>query len=286
VEVVRRIPELRSAVSQWRREGARVGLVPTMGALHEGHLALVRRAKGDCDRTIVSIFVNPKQFGPGEDFTAYPRAESEDLEKLAREGADLGFLPPVGEVYPAGFATRVRVEGLSEPLCGASRPGHFDGVATVVAKFLIAASPDAAYFGEKDYQQLLIIRRVARDLDLDVDIIGVATVREPDGLALSSRNAYLSPAERWIAPELHSILERIASTLATEPEAVAREIAQGHADLSRAGLAVEYLEVRDAETLTPLRTEAASPARLFVAARLGRTRLIDNLPIPAAPRSP
>jgi pantoate--beta-alanine ligase len=286
VEVVRRIPELKSTVSQWRREGARVGLVPTMGALHEGHLALVRRAKADCDRTIVSIFVNPKQFGPSEDFTAYPRAESEDLEKLAREGADLVFLPPVGDVYPAGFATRVRAEGLSEPLCGASRPGHFDGVATVVAKFLIAALPDAAYFGEKDYQQLLIIRRVARDLDLDVDIVGVATVREPDGLALSSRNAYLSLAERRVASELHRVLERIASALAREPEAIARDLARGRADLSRAGFAVEYLEVRDAETLAPLGTEVISPARLFVAARLGRTRLIDNLPIPAEPRIP
>jgi pantoate--beta-alanine ligase len=286
VEVVRRIPELRSTVSQWRREGARVGLVPTMGALHEGHLALVRRAKADCDRTIVSIFVNPKQFGPSEDFTAYPRAEAEDLEKLAREGADLGFLPPVADVYPAGFATRVRVEGLSESLCGASRPGHFDGVATVVAKLLIEALPDAAYFGEKDYQQLLIVRRVARDLDLDVQIIGVATVREPDGLALSSRNAYLSAAQRRIAPELHRVLERIASALTTEPEAVAREVAHGHADLIRTGFAVEYLEVRDAETLAPLESKALPPARLFVAARLGRTRLIDNLPIPAEPRIP
>jgi pantoate--beta-alanine ligase len=279
MEIARSIAALRGAIAGWRREGAKIGLVPTMGALHGGHLALVRRAKSECGRTIVSIFVNPKQFGPNEDLSAYPRGEAEDLEKLEEEGADLAFLPPLEEIYPQGFATTVRVAGLSEPLCGAHRAGHFDGVATVVTKLFAEAQPDLAYFGEKDYQQLLIVRRLGRDLDLGVEVVAVPTVREEDGLALSSRNAYLSPAERQVAPELYRVLSRIASALQKEPGAVAREIERGFADLGRAGFAVEYLEVRDALTLAPMTREVILPSRVFVAARLGRTRLIDNVAI-------
>ncbi len=279
MEIARSIAELRSTLAGWRQEGAKIALVPTMGALHEGHLALVGRAKAECGRTVVSIFVNPKQFAPSEDFASYPRGEAEDLEKLQKKGADLAFLPPLAEVYPDGFATSVRVTGLSEPLCGAHRPGHFDGVATVVAKLFTQSSPDRAYFGEKDYQQLLIVRRLARDLDLGVEVVGVPTVREEDGLALSSRNAYLSPAERQAAPELYRVLSRIAGALRADPRAVGREIASGIDDLSGAGFAVEYLEVRDAESLAPMTSEVTAPARVFVAARLGRTRLIDNVPM-------
>ncbi len=286
MEIVRAVAELKRAVAGRRAEGARIALVPTMGALHRGHLALVQRAKADCDRVVVSIFVNPKQFAPSEDFASYPRDETEDLKKLEEEGADLAFLPPLEEIYPAGFATTVRVQGLSEPLCGAHRAGHFDGVATVVTKLFAECSPDRAYFGEKDYQQLLIVRRLARDLDLGVEVVGVPTVREEDGLALSSRNAYLSPAERRVAPELYRVLLRIASTLRAEPNAVGREVEKGLADLRRAGFAVEYLAVRDAFNLAPMEREVTAPSRVFAAVRLGRTRLIDNVPIPSAPRAP
>ena len=199
MDIARSVGELRQRVSAWRAAGERIGLAPTMGALHAGHLALVAAAQARCRRTVVSIFVNPRQFGPREDFSTYPRPEAADLEKLAAAAADLVFIPAVAEMYPDGFATTISVGGPSEGLCGAQRPGHFDGVATVVAKLLIQVAPDAAFFGEKDYQQLLVVRRMARDLDLPVEIVGVPTVREADGLALSSRNVYLSAEER-LAP--------------------------------------------------------------------------------------
>ena len=283
MRIARTIEALREEVAGWRRDGARIGLVPTMGALHAGHLALVERARAECRRTITSIFVNPKQFAPNEDFAAYPRGEEADLEKLRAAGVDLAFLPGVEDIYPAGFSTLVRVQGLSEVLCGAQRAGHFDGVATVVTKLLQQSMPDAAYFGEKDYQQLLIVRRLARDLDIPVRIVGVPTRRDPDGLAMSSRNVYLSPEERRAAPELAGVLGRIAAALAREPGAVSGEIARGIEDLTKAGFAVEYLELRDAETLAPVSGEVRRPARILAAARLGRTRLIDNMPV-APPR--
>src|SRR5262249_21433730 len=198
--VARSIAALRRMVAAWRAQGDNIGLVPTMGALHRGHLALVAAAQAECRRVVVSIFVNPRQFGPQEDFAAYPRPEEADLAVLAEARVDLAFIPTVAEIYPPGAATTISVAGLSEGLCGAHRPGHFDGVATVVAKLLIEAAPDRAYFGEKDYQQLLVVTRMARDLDLPVAIVGVPTVREPDGLALSSRNVYLAPDERTVAP--------------------------------------------------------------------------------------
>jgi pantoate--beta-alanine ligase len=283
MRIARTIEALREEVAGWRRDGARIGLVPTMGALHAGHLALVERAQAECRRTITSIFVNPKQFAPNEDYAAYPRGEEADLEKLRAAGVDLAFLPGVEDIYPAGFSTLVRVQGLSEVLCGARRAGHFDGVATVVTKLLQQSMPDAAYFGEKDYQQLLIVRRLARDLDIPVRIVGVPTRREPDGLAMSSRNVYLSPEERRAAPELARVLRRIADALAREPAAVSGEIARGFEDLTKAGFAVEYLELRDAETLAPVSGEVRRPARILAAGRLGRTRLIDNMPVAPPP---
>jgi pantoate--beta-alanine ligase len=282
LEIVRTIADLRSHVASWRRVGARVGLVPTMGALHDGHLALVRAARAECDRVVATIFVNPKQFAPNEDLDAYPRREEADLAMVRSAGVTLVFMPDVAEVYPPGFATTVRVAGLTDCLCGAHRAGHFDGVATVVSKLLLQSLPDIAYFGEKDYQQLLVVRRLARDLDIPVRIEGVPTVREADGLALSSRNAYLSPAERRIAPNLARVLRRIAAALVVQPGTVASEIAQGRADLEEAGLAVEYLEIRDADTLAPVTANITGPARVFAAVHLGRTRLIDNFPIAAA----
>ena len=281
MEVARTIAELRARLALWRKEGERIGLVATMGALHAGHMALVRAAQVQGGRVVVSIFVNPKQFGPNEDLDAYPRREMADLDMLRRAAVDLAFVPAAAEIYPPGFATVVRVGGLGEGLCGAHRPGHFDGVTTVVAKLLLQSLPDAAYFGEKDYQQLMIVRQLVRDLDIPVRIEAVPTCREADGLALSSRNQYLSPAERRIAPALARVLGSIAAALAAAPAAVAEEIARGRAALVRAGFAVEYLEIREAATLAPVAAEITAPARVFAAVQLGHTRLIDNMPIGA-----
>ena len=282
MEIARTIADLRRLIAAWRRREERIGLVPTMGALHQGHLALVRAAHGECDRVVASIFVNPKQFAPTEDLGSYPRREAADLAMLASADVDLVFIPAVSEIYPPDFATTVRVAGLTEGLCGAHRAGHFDGVATVVTKLLIQSLPDIAYFGEKDYQQLTVVRRLARDLDIPVRIAGVPTVREADGLALSSRNAYLSPEERAVAPELARALRYASIALAGDPSAVGREIARASAALAGAGFVVEYVEVREADSLTSVPTAITSPSRIFAAGHLGRTRLIDNMPIPPA----
>jgi len=279
LDIARTIADLRSRIALWRNSDLQVGLVPTMGALHDGHLALVRAAQAECDRVVASIFVNPKQFAPNEDLAAYPRREAADLAMLRAAGVALVFMPAVAEIYPPGFATTVRVAGLTDCLCGAHRAGHFDGVATVVTKLLLQSLPDAAYFGEKDYQQLLVVRRLARDLDIPVQIAGVPTMREADGLALSSRNAYLTPKERRIAPGLARALRRIVAALSADPDAVARETARGSADLEHAGFAVEYLEIREADTLVSVTATVTAPARVFAAVHLGRTRLIDNIPI-------
>jgi len=279
LEIARTIADLRRHIEAWRSAIDSIGLVPTMGALHQGHMALVQAARAECRRTVTSIFVNPKQFAPSEDLASYPRREAADLEMLASAEVDLVFIPAAEEIYPAGFATVVRVAGLTDALCGAHRTGHFDGVATVVTKLLLQSLPDAAYFGEKDYQQLLVVRRLVADLDIPVRIAGVPTVREPDGLALSSRNAYLTSEERRIAPNLARVLRNIAGTVAMQPKSVASELARGFAELQRAGFEVEYLEIRDAERLMPVTGELSAPSRVFVAARLGGTRLIDNMPI-------
>lgn len=282
MEIARTVADLRKQIARWRKDDERIGLVPTMGALHQGHIALVRAARTECDRVVASIFVNPKQFAPTEDLRSYPRREAADLEMLQSAGVDLVFIPALDEMYPLDFTTLVQVSGLTESLCGAHRAGHFDGVTTVVTKLLIQALPDIAYFGEKDYQQLMVVRRLARDLDIPVRIAAVPTVREADGLALSSRNVYLSSEERRVAPNFARVLRNIAAALAQDPTAVAREIAHGSAALQQAGFAVEYLEVRGAHTLA-VTSEATANSRVFAAVRLGKTRLIDNMPVvPAA----
>jgi pantoate--beta-alanine ligase len=278
LEIARTIADLRRHIAAWRKGDERVGLVPTMGALHQGHMALVRAARVECARVVASIFVNPKQFAPTEDLASYPHREAADLEMLRSAGVDLVFLPALHEMYPPDFATLVQVSGLTEGLCGAHRAGHFDGVTTVVTKLLIQALPDIAYFGEKDYQQLTVVRRLARDLNIPVLIAGVPTVREADGLALSSRNVYLSAEERRIAPNLARVLRSVAAALAGDPTVVQREIARGSAALQQSGFTVEYLEIREAETLA-VTSEVTARSRIFAAVRLGTTRLIDNMPI-------
>ena len=278
--IVRTVAELRAQVAAWRKAGQRVGFAPTMGALHEGHLSLVQLARTRADRVVVSIFVNPTQFGPNEDFEAYPRDEGRDAALLAGAGCDLLFAPTVAEMYPPGFATTVTVGGVSEPLDGAARPGHFAGVATVVCKLLNQCGPDVAMFGEKDYQQLQVIRRMARDLDLPVEILGAPTARAEDGLALSSRNAYLTQAERALAPTLARTLSEACARLRAGA-AVAEVEAWATAALAAAGFhKVDYVEVRGAEDLARLGPGAAStPARILAAAFLGKARLIDNMPV-------
>jgi pantoate--beta-alanine ligase len=278
MEVVETVSALREHIAGWRRSGDTVALVPTMGALHAGHLALVRAARDRAKRVCATIFVNPAQFAPNEDFASYPRNERADQELLRGEKTDLSYMPSVEEMYPAGHTTRVRVAAIAQTLEEDFRPGHFDGVATVVAKLLLQALPDVALFGEKDYQQLLVVRRMVRDLDIPVRIEGVPTVREPDGLALSSRNAYLTAEERQIAPALHRTLTAVARSVAAgaEPEQRAAEAME---TLMRSGFRkVDYVAVRDAETLQPIR-DRSRPARVLAAAWLGRARLIDNVAV-------
>jgi pantoate--beta-alanine ligase len=271
---------LRAVVARWRAAGEPVALVPTMGALHEGHLALVRIARKRAKRTVVSIFVNPTQFAPHEDLASYPREERSDLRKLARVAADLVYAPSVEEMYPQGFATRISVAGPAEGLESVARPHFFTGVATVVTRLLIDAMPDYAIFGEKDFQQLRVVERLVHDLNLPVRIIGAPTMREPDGLALSSRNAYLGPKERATAPTLYRALMAAASAIASgsSPSGATREAAKL---LTGAGFQVDYVEARQADTLAPVLDNDPGPIRLLAAARLGRTRLIDNVPVPA-----
>lgn len=279
IKVVRKLTDLRQATRRWRAKGDTIALVPTMGALHEGHIKLVAQARKNARRVVVSIFVNPRQFAPHEDFDRYPREEKADLAKLARAGADLVWAPAAAEMYPAGFATRVEMAGPAEGLETDFRPHFFGGVATVCCKLFIQVAPDVALFGEKDYQQLCVIRRMVRDLDLPLAIKGVATVREKDGLAMSSRNAYLSAEERAIAPALYATLGKLAKNIkAGGNVAVAR--AEATIGLLAAGFAkVDYVEVREAETLAPYDPSTGGKGRILAAAWLGRTRLIDNRPL-------
>jgi len=275
--VIDEVSSLRRYLVPWRRSGRSIALVPTMGNLHAGHLALVREARRVADRALVSIFVNPLQFGPNEDFGSYPRTLEQDRELLAAEGADLLFAPPVPAVYPHGSQgqTRVEVPGVSDILCGASRPGHFVGVVTVVCKLLNMAQPDVALFGEKDFQQLLVIRRMVEDLCLPVEIRGLATVREPDGLAMSSRNGYLSPAERARAPMLYRALCRAGDRL--RAGLAAGEVERmGAEDLAAGELRSDYFSVRRASDLQSATTEDRDLV-VLAAAYPGKTRLIDNL---------
>nr|WP_277923332.1 pantoate--beta-alanine ligase [Sphingomonas sp. CARO-RG-8B-R24-01] len=279
VQTIRTLDALRSAIADFRSDGAGIALVPTMGALHSGHIALIETARRQGRKVVASIFVNPRQFGPNEDLARYPRREAADARMLTEAGCDLLWLPPVDVMYPAGFATNISVSGVSEGLDGAARPGHFDGVATVVAKLFNQVRPDVALFGEKDFQQLAVIRRMVTDLDFGIEIEGVPTQRDDDGLALSSRNVYLEPEQRAAAVALPRALGEAARAIARgdSPEdalAAARE------SLIAAGFVVDYVELVDAATLTAEMAEDR-PRRLLAAARLGATRLIDNLDVPA-----
>ena len=278
MRVARSIAEVRAYYRNERPRGTTVAFVPTMGALHEGHLALIRRARDAADLVVVSIFVNPLQFGPGEDFDSYPRDEARDATLVEEEGVNLAFLPPVGEMYPDGAATTVHVDGpLAETLEGAARPGHFDGVATVVSKLLNVVDPDVAVFGQKDAQQVAVIRRMVRDLCFRTEVVAAATVREPDGLALSSRNAYLDPAQREAATALYRAL--VAGEAACRREGTAAAEAALRAVLESApGVEPDYAAVVDPYSFgAPVEGE---PVLLAVAARVGRTRLIDNVVVP------
>ncbi|HEX8486680.1 pantoate--beta-alanine ligase [Sphingomonas sp.] len=275
MQTIRALGELREAIAAW--DGARVALVPTMGALHAGHMALVEAARRPGTKVVASIFVNPRQFGAGEDLSRYPRKEMADLRMLNEAGCDLVWLPGADDMYPAGFATNVSVSGVSAGFDGAARPGHFDGVATVVAKLLNQVRPHAAYFGEKDYQQLAVVRRMAADLDLGVEIVGVPTQREDDGLALSSRNVYLDDDERARAVALPRALGIAARAIARGGD-VGGALDDARTTLIAAGFAVDYVALADAETLDA-DPAPDRPRRLLAAARMGQTRLIDNIAV-------
>ena len=278
MEVVRTIAELRQHTSRWRIAGQTIGLIPTMGALHKGHLSLIKLAQGKCDRVIATIFVNPRQFLPNEDFDEYPRNEESDIQKLIEMGVDLLFAPRVSEMYRPDASTTVVISKLTDCLCATSRPGFFDGVGTVVTKLLIQALPDLAIFGEKDYQQLLVIKRLTRDLDIPVEIIGAPTIREADGLAVSSRNVYLSQTNRETASKVFEILKKTATAIALRNDVLAA-CKEARKELILAGLSeIDYFEARHSETLELIQN-FENNGRLFAAVWLGSTRLIDNLEI-------
>ncbi|MEM7469974.1 MAG: pantoate--beta-alanine ligase [Pseudomonadota bacterium] len=276
--IIRTKAELREKVKSWKSAGQSVGVVPTMGALHQGHLSLVRAAKEGCDRVIVTIFINPKQFNNPEDYENYPRTEEADAQKLAAFDVDGVYVPDGTQMYPDGFATTVAVAGITDGLCGAHRPGHFDGVATIVTKLFTQTMADRAYFGEKDYQQLQVVTRLAKDLDLEVEVIGCPTIREEDGLAMSSRNLHLSDRSRVYAPELNLAMEEMAEKILKGGDLVQLQ-KEAISRITRAGFTeVEYLDLRAADTLELL-DRPDCPARLLAAAWLAGVRLIDNIAV-------
>lgn len=278
MNIIRTVADLRATVAAWKSAGQSVAVVPTMGALHDGHLSLVARAKAECDRVIVTLFVNPRQFNNPEDLAKYPRTEASDSAALSPLGVDVLFVPSVDEVYPQGFHTTVSVAGLSDGLCGAHRPGHFDGVATVVTKLFLMTAADRAFFGQKDWQQLQIVHRLVRDLNIQIRVTGCETVREDDGLAMSSRNLRLSPADRATAPALHRAMQAAARRM-HDGIPVETALAEARAAITAAGFSsVEYLELREPHSLNPM-TALDGPARLLVAAWLGGVRLIDNIAV-------
>jgi pantoate--beta-alanine ligase len=277
--LVGNVASLREVVARWRAEAARVALVPTMGALHAGHISLIERAREEADRVIVSIFVNPTQFSPSEDFAKYPRTFDDDLQKLHTAQTDLCFAPDVTEMYPQGFATSILVDGVARAdLEDHFRPTHFTGVATIVAKLLIQAQADVAIFGEKDYQQLQVVKRMALDLDIPTRIVGAPTLREPDGLAMSSRNVYLSPVERTRATALYRALREAASRVKAG-DRIGDAMRAATETMVGAGFEIDYLEARHADTLARIADRDEGPIRLLAAARLGATRLIDNIAV-------
>ena len=278
-KILRTVPSLRRALEPYRKAGASIALVPTMGALHRGHMALIREARRRAKRVVVSIFVNPTQFAPHEDFASYPRSFATDLKALRAENVDIVWAPAVEAMYPDGFATRLAPEGPAKAgLEDEYRPHFFGGVATVVAKLFTQVSPNFAFFGQKDYQQLRVVTQIAKDFDLPVKVIGVPTVREPDGLALSSRNVYLSSAERAVAPMLYKVLKGCASRIKSG-EKIDRVLNVGRIEVDLAGFSLDYLEARHALTLAPVVSLKEGPVRLLIAARLGKTRLIDNIAV-------
>lgn len=277
-KIIRTLAELRDVVADWKASGETIGVVPTMGALHEGHLSLVRAAKAECDRAIVTIFINPKQFNTPADYENYPRTEEEDARKLISLKADVVYVPDGAQMYPVGFATTVSVESITQGLCGAHRPGHFDGVATVVAKLFSQTQADRAYFGEKDYQQLQVVTRLARDLDLPIQVVACPTIREEDGLAMSSRNLLLSDRARTWAPELHRAMEKMAEGLLAGGDVVALRTEAIKRVKQARFTEVEYLELRSADKLE-LMDSPERPARLLAAAWLAGVRLIDNIAV-------
>ena len=278
LDIIRTVAELRSRVSMWRQQGLSISLIPTMGSLHAGHLSLMKVGKERSDKVIATIFVNPLQFAPNEDFDNYPRREDRDVHKLIEEGVDLLFAPDVSEMYRSDATTTINVAGLTDCLCGLSRPGFFDGVATVVTKLLLQSLPDIAIFGEKDYQQLLVIKRLSTDLDIPVEIIGAPTIREEDGLALSSRNIYLDAKSRSVAPSMYNILSQHASNISNGND-IKKSLKLAKQHMHDSGFEkIEYLDLRSSQTLQTS-NDIKRPSRLFAAAWLGSTRLIDNMAI-------
>lgn len=281
VSILRTLTEMRAVTKKWRAAGERIAVVPTMGALHQGHLSLVKAAKAQSDRVVVTIFVNPTQFNDPKDLESYPRTEHQDAKLLEPLGADVVYVPDLDQVYPDGFSSSITVSGISDGLCGAGRPGHFDGVATVVCKLFLQTGADTAFFGEKDYQQLQVVTRMALDLDIPITVIGCPTIRDRDGLAQSSRNLKLTKNGRVIAPVLYQALNATAADV-QNGAVVSEALSRAQADILAAGFAkVEYLEMRAANGLAPLDT-LNQPARLLVAAWLDGVRLIDNIAITPA----
>lgn len=280
-KIIRKKKEISNIVANWRQAGKSVGLVPTMGALHEGHLSLVDIARQQCDKIVVSIFVNPAQFAPGEDFETYPRNDADDIQKLTARQTNIVYIPDMNEIYPEGFDAKIHIGGVSAPLCGTSRPHFFDGVTTIVSKLFLQIRPHLSFFGKKDYQQFLVIRKLVKDLDIPVEIIGCPILRETDGLAMSSRNSYLTASERQLAPQLFKSLQEIRQRI-LQGEACESVLQQYVKLLENTGFKKDYLEIRHAQTLQlPEDTQSclSTPIILFAAFWMGKTRLIDNLPI-------
>ncbi|MCF6214692.1 MAG: pantoate--beta-alanine ligase [Emcibacter sp.] len=280
VKVIRAKKELRTQIKEWHMKGLRVGMVPTMGALHHGHLSLIKEIQKHVDKVVVSIFVNPKQFGPNEDFDKYPRQETADIKKLAEVHTDLLYAPSAKEIYPDGFLTNVKVTKITEGLCASKRPGHFDGVTTVVTKLLLQCLPDVALFGEKDFQQYTVLKQLADDLDIPTEVICGKLIRDEDGLATSSRNVYLTPDERQIALEIPRTLRRIVNDIEGNICSIEESLNRGIEHLLKSGFKeIQYLEIRKSRNLEPVSDVITEPSRVLVAAVVGGVRLIDNMPI-------